>query len=107
VALYIVLLVLGALTIWLLKPLLQLTDAAADRNVVALFVPFGCAAVLMLWASMRNEWSRWVAVSILIMFVSLSFIFHGSFFEPIWHFHFDDPGRYSTPGFNLLVQQMD
>jgi len=96
VALYIVLLVLGALTIWLLKPLLQLTDAAADRNVVALFVPFGCAAVLMLWASMRNEWSGWVAASILIMFVSLSFIFHGFFFEPIWHFHFDDPGRYST-----------
>ena len=94
--LYIVLLVLGALTIWLLKPLLQLTDAAADRNVVALFVPFGCAAVLMLWASMRNEWSRWVAASILIMFVLLSFIFHGFFFEPIWHFHFDDPGRYST-----------
>ena len=95
-ALYAGILALGVLSIWLLKPFLELTDAAADRNVLALFVPFGCVAVLILWVSLRNQWSRWVGGLVVLMYVMLSFNLYDFFFEPIWHFHFDDPGRYSS-----------
>ena len=99
--LYVAILGLGALSIWLLMPWLELTDAGADRNVLALFVPFGCVAVLILWVSLRGEWSGRVGVLVVSMYVILSFNLYGFFFEPIWHFHFDDPWRYST--YALLI----
>ncbi len=96
--------VIGVGSILLLRPLLAGTDMAADRQTIALFVPFGCAGLCLLWASVTNQLSKKNGILILVMFVGLAFNFWSFFFEPIWHFYFDDPGRYSNYA-HLIVSE--
>jgi len=86
----------GVLLIYWLKPQLMLTDMSADRKTIAMFVPYFCVGSVLLWMILSEQLSAIHGILLWVLYLILTLLLYDVFFEPIWHFYRDDPGRYST-----------
>lgn len=86
----------GVLLIFWLKPLLMLTDMSADRKTIAMFVPYICVGSVLFWIILSGKLTVLQGILLWVLYLLLTLLLYDFFFEPIWHFYRDDPGRYST-----------
>jgi hypothetical protein len=83
--------------ILLFKPQLEQSDLAAGSHAVAIVIPFlMTSAYLFFLILFRKLTGSRLALEVTLLYVIGSIGLTDMFFEPIWHYYFNDPGRYSN-----------
>jgi len=95
-AAYLTVFAVGAMLIKYFIPALAGSDVACGREAAALFVPYGCAATMIVVLVLTNSFSRAHVFFTFCLCLLLGAFFQDVFFHPVWHYYFDDPGRYSN-----------
>ncbi|MGA8259636.1 MAG: hypothetical protein WB783_05425 [Arenicellales bacterium] len=96
------LLVLGTGAILALEPLLTRSNQALGPHTVALFVPFFAGLVYLAYHTFATARADGVSAIPIIICLLLSVLFLHALFQPIAHYHGDDPWRYSVYAHNML-----
>ena len=104
-AVYVSALVFGLATIWWLKPLLVENDLAFGKHTVSMLVPFLCVGTVLTALLIVDVYSRLHVFILMLLYLVLSLGFSDIFYLPVWHYYFDDPGRYSGYAHFMLVQK--
>ena len=94
---FVVACILGSSGILWLKSGLGESDLAAGPAVISLFIPFLVCGLYLFFLTItgRIGHNRSTFCTI-FLFLLNAFCFFGYFEEPLWHFYYDDPGRYSA-----------
>ena len=101
---YSIALIAGVTLIIWLKPLLEANDLACGKHAIALFVPFGSVGLVLALLVITDSFSKFHFLYIVLLYVVLMLLFTDLFFSPIWHYYFDDPGRYSNYAHFILTE---
>ena len=101
---YSIALVAGFILIMWLKPLLEANDLACGKHAIAMFIPFGSVGLVLTLLVITDSFSKYHFVYLVSLYVVLMLLFTDLFFNPIWHYYFDDPGRYSNYAHFILTE---
>ena len=102
---YVLSLASGFASILWLKPLLAANDLACGKHAVALFVPFASVGAVLAVLVIIDAYSRVQALFLVLLYLILVVGFADLYFQPIWHYYFDDPGRYSNYAHFMLSER--
>lgn len=105
IALYVTSLLLAFAAILWLKPELTTNDLSYGIHVAALFVPYIAVGFMLAVTVLFHKLSVPVAILLVLTFVILCGAFFDVYYNPIWHYYFDDPGRYSGYAHFMLLQK--
>ena len=97
--------VFGSGCVLWLRPRLALSDLAAGPEAISLFIPYvATGAYLLFLLISRRLGEKPCTYSAILLYLFVSVFFFGYLREPLWHFYFDDPGRYSNYAHLMLSQ---
>jgi len=97
--------VFGLLGVFWLRGGLSESDLAAGPLSISLFIPFTACALYLFFLTVTGRIGpNLYTIATLAIFLLTALGFVGYLDEPLWHFYYDDPGRYSAYA-NFMVNQ--
>lgn len=104
-AIYCFTMVFGLVVIQYLKPDGQLNQLAIGSHAIFMLIPVASVATALAILLILGKYEIRDVFGLLLLYIILSASLQEYYFDPVWHYYFDDPGRYSNYARIILLEK--